>query len=154
MKYLKFFESSDLEDYGITAEEVEYLFTDLTDTGDYSINVYFKKKLKQMNGYKIGTINRFNLVTIPYIEVRLKTNIVKRLNIRLPGSDQNYEFLVRGELNKLLHSDIFKETIEISNERLKEYGLYISQNNYDKIDGKTANLEIDYDFIKILIFKI
>jgi hypothetical protein len=45
MKYLKTFENSEEIEFGVTPEDIEYLFTDISDNG-WIVNVRFMKKYK------------------------------------------------------------------------------------------------------------
>ncbi len=107
MKYLKTLESlSDLEEFNIDRSEIIYYFTDILDEG-FNIKVDVVSKLidlkisNPLSDKKLGKINYIRLeVSKGSKEIsELKTNLI----------------------------DLFKETIEITNNRLNEIGLYIKE---------------------------
>jgi len=107
MKYLKTLESlSDLEEFNIDRSEIIYYFTDILDEG-FNIKVDVVSKLidlkisNPLSDKKLGKINY----------------------IRLEVSKGSKEI---SELKTTL-IDLFKETIEIANNRLNEIGLYIKE---------------------------
>ena len=112
MKYLKTFESS--EELGVTPEDIEYLFTDISDNG-WKVDVRFLRKLFDFK-HTDKPILKFGL--IPYIEVSISkpTSVEQRFN--------------RSQWNEIQESDEFKEIIEVASLRLDELELYIQKLSY------------------------
>jgi hypothetical protein len=107
MKYLKTLESlSDLEEFNIDRSEIIYYFTDILDEG-FNIKVDVVSKLidlkisNPLSDKKLGKINYIRL------EVSKGSKEISELKTSL--------------------IDLFKETIEIANNRLNEIGLYIKE---------------------------
>ena len=120
MKYLKTFESS--EELGVTPEDIEYLFTDISDNG-WKVDVRFLRKLFDFRNIQYFShrrqdkpILKFGL--IPYIEVLISkpTPFEQRFN--------------RSQWNEIQESDEFKEIIEVASLRLDELELYIQKLSY------------------------
>lgn len=120
MKYLKTFESS--EELGVTPEDIEYLFTDISDNG-WKVDVRFLRKLFDFRNIQYFShrrqdkpILKFGL--IPYIEVSISkpTSVEQRFN--------------RSQWNEIQESDEFKEIIEVASLRLDELELYIQKLSY------------------------
>ena len=109
MKYLKTFESSEeiriaKIEFGVAKEDIEYLFTDISDNG-WKVDVRFLRKLfdfKQTD----KPILKFEL--IPYIEVSISkpTPVSDRFS-RSPWNESQ-------ELQSFVESDEFKEIIIIN----------------------------------------
>ena len=118
MKYLKTFESS--EELGVTPEDIEYLFTDISDNG-WKVDVRFLRKLFDFK-HTDKPILKFGLV--PYIEVSISkpTSVEQRFN-RSPWNEAQ-------ELKSFTESDEFKEIIEVTSLRLDELELYIQKLSY------------------------
>jgi hypothetical protein len=120
MKYLKKFENSEELEFGVTPEDIEYLFTDISDNG-WRVDVRFLRKLfdfKQTD----KPILKFEL--IPYIEVSISkpTPFEQRFN-RSPWNEAQ-------ELKSFIESDEYKEIIEVASLRLDEFELYIQKQSY------------------------
>ena len=120
MKYLKTFENSEELEFSITPEDIEYLFTDISDNG-WKVDVRFLRKLfdfKQTD----KPILKFEL--IPYIEVSISkpTPVSDRFS-RSPWNESQ-------ELQSFVESDEFKEIIEVASLRLDELELYIQKQSY------------------------
>ena len=125
MKYLKTFESSEeiriaKIEFGVMKEDIEYLFTDISDNG-WKVDVRFLRKLfdfKQTD----KPILKFEL--IPYIEVSISkpTPVSDRFS-RSPWNESQ-------ELQSFVESDEFKEIIEVASLRLDELELYIQKLSY------------------------
>lgn len=113
MKYLKTFESS--EELGVTPEDIEYLFTDISDNG-WKVDVRFLRKLFDFKGTDKSIFKKLSL--IPYIEVSISkpTSVEQRFN--------------RSQWNEIQESDEFKEIIEVASLRLDELELYIQKLSY------------------------
>ena len=122
MKYLKKFESSDDEiQFGLTPEDIEYLFTDISDNG-WKVDVRFLKKLFDFK-HTDKPILKFAL--IPYIQVSISkpTPVEQRFNRSSWNEVQ--------ELNNFTKSEEFKEIIEVASLRLDELDLYIQKQSYE-----------------------
>ena len=63
MKYLKTFENSEELEFGVTPEDIGYLFTDISDNG-WKVDVSFLKKLFYFKGTDKSIFKKFSL--IPY----------------------------------------------------------------------------------------
>jgi hypothetical protein len=121
MKYLKTFESSEELEFGVTPEDIEYLFTDISDNG-WKVNIRFLRKLFDFKLKNSHPILKFGL--IPYIEVSISkpTSHADRFS-RSPWNESQ-------ELQSLVESDDFKEIIEVASLRLDELELYIEKQSY------------------------
>ena len=120
MKYLKTFESSEELELGVTPEDIEYLFTDISDNG-WRVDVKFLRKLFDFK-HTDKPILKFGL--IPYIEVSISkpTPIEQRFNRSQWNEIQ--------ELKSFTESDEFQEIIEVASLRLNELELYIQKLSY------------------------
>ena len=120
MKYLKTFESSEELELGVTPEDIEYLFTDISDNG-WKVDVKFLRKLFDFK-HTDKPILKFGL--IPYIEVSISkpTPIEQRFNRSQWNEIQ--------ELKSFTESDEFQEIIEVASLRLDELELYIQKLSY------------------------
>ena len=121
MKYLKTFESSEEPEFGVTPEDIEYLFTDISDNG-WQVDVSFLKKLFDFKHTDKSIFKKFNL--IPYIQVSISkpTPHEQRFN-RSPWNEAQ-------ELRSFTESDEFQEIIEVASLRLDELELYIQKLSY------------------------
>jgi hypothetical protein len=120
MKYLKKFENSEEIEFGVTPEDIEYLFTDISDNG-WEVDVKFLRKLFDYK-HTDKPILKFGL--IPYIEVSISkpTPFEQRFNRSQWNEIQ--------ELNNFTKSEEFKEIIEVASLRLDELELYIQKQSY------------------------
>ena len=120
MKYLKTFESSEELEFGVTPEDIEYLFTDISDNG-WKVDVKFLRKLFDFK-HTDKPILKFGL--IPYIEVSISkpTPFEQRFNRSQWNEIQ--------ELKSFTESDEFQEIIEVASLRLDELELYIQKLSY------------------------
>lgn len=131
MKYLRYYESDDnYELYGISPEEIKFMFVDLEDLG-WNIFIRFNKRLHQLDFGTEFSKGDIKLGLVPSIELRVKHN-------NPFGKTTNS---ISRELLELINSDIFKETIEVSNDRLQEY------------NWKIKSIVKENDYIKILLSK-
>ena len=121
MKYLKTFESSEELEFGVTPEDIGYLFTDISDNG-WKVDVSFLKKLFDLKNTDKSIFKKFSL--IPYIEVSISkpTPHEQRFN-RSPWNEAQ-------ELKSFTESDEFQEIIEVASLRLDELELYIQKLSY------------------------
>jgi hypothetical protein len=145
MKYLKKFESSEEIDFGVTPEDIKYLFTDISDIG-WQVDVKFLRRLFGAKPDK-PIFKEFNL--IPYIEV----TISKPTQIEQRFSRSKWKEVQ--ELKSFIESDEFREIIEVASLRLDDLDLYIQrQSNHPLATpfGFTSNLEDKYTF-NILIYR-
>jgi len=120
MKYLKTFENSEELEFGVTPEDIEYLFTDISDNG-WKVNVRFLRKLFDFK-HTDKPILKFGL--IPYIQVSISkpTPVSDRFSRSRWNESQ--------ELQSFVESDEFKEIIEVASLRLDELELYIQKQSY------------------------
>jgi hypothetical protein len=120
MKYLKTFENSEELEFSVTPEDIEYLFTDISDSG-WKVDVKFLRKLFDFKGTD-KPILKFGL--IPYIEVSISkpTPFEQRFNRSQWNEIQ--------ELKSFTESDEFQEIIEVASLRLDELELYIQKLSY------------------------
>jgi hypothetical protein len=120
MKYLKKFENSEEIEFGVTPEDIEYLFTDISDNG-WEVDVKFLRKLFDYK-HTDKPILKFGL--IPYIEVSISkpTPFEQRFNRSQWNEIQ--------ELKSFTESDEFQEIIEVVSLRLDELELYIQKLSY------------------------
>jgi hypothetical protein len=120
MKYLKKFENSEEIEFGVTPEDIEYLFTDISDNG-WKVDVKFLRKLFDYK-HTDKPILKFGL--IPYIEVSISkpTPFEQRFNRSQWNEIQ--------ELKSFTESDEFQEIIEVTSLRLDELELYIQKLSY------------------------
>jgi len=136
MKYLKTFENSEEIEFGVTPEDIEYLFTDISDNG-WIVNVRFMKKLYDFSTGTRQHLLKFNL--IPYIQISISKNWDRYVS----------PWLATQHLNELLNSEEYKEIIEVASLRLDDLGYYI-QKQY--IERKHLNILIyrktDQNYIK------
>jgi hypothetical protein len=120
MKYLKTFENSEELEFSVTPEDIEYLFTDISDNG-WKVDVKFLRKLFDFK-HTDKPILKFGLV--PYIEVSISkpTSVEQRFNRSQWNEIQ--------ELKSFTESDEFQEIIEVASLRLDELELYIQKLSY------------------------
>lgn len=130
MKYLKKFESNEEElEFGVTPDDIKYLFTDISDNG-WRVGVSFLRKLFDFKQTDMSTGNnkllqnflKFSL--IPYIQVSISkpTPHTDRFS-RSPWNEAQ-------ELQSFVESNEFKEIIEVASLRLDESELYIQKQSY------------------------
>ena len=122
MKYLKTFESNEEElEFGVTPDDIRYLFTDISDNG-WKVDVKFLRKLFDFKHTDKSIFKKFSL--IPYIQVSISkpTPHEQRFN-RSPWNESQ-------ELQSFTESDEFQEIIEVASLRLDELELYIQKLSY------------------------
>ena len=127
MKYLKTFEGWEMlvpkeEHYnGLTKEFIEDMFIDVSDDG-YNISTFFDKRA-------ITTVDKEDgkmvISAIPYIRCTFQ----KSSNTGLDIFDQQNR---KKELKDYTKSSEFKEMIETTNDRLDDFGWYVSES---KVSG-------------------
>jgi len=142
MKYLKSFEGSEEGSYlGVTPEDIEYLFTDISDSG-WKVDIRFLKKLYQLKK-SIYYNEDSPLGLIHYIGVSIsKPTPVEDRYSRSPWNEVQ-------ELNSFIQSDEYKEIIDVVSLRLGELGLYIkSQEKQNKQLNILIYRKIDKNYIE------
>ena len=121
MKYLKTFESNEEElEFGVTPDDIRYLFTDISDNG-WRLDVRFLRKLFDFKQTETPIL-KFGL--IPYIQFSISKPTPH--NDRFSRSPWNEA----QELQSFVESDEFKEIIEVASLRLDELELYINKQSY------------------------
>jgi hypothetical protein len=137
MKYLKTFENSEEVEFGVTPQDIEFLFTDLSDNG-WIVDVKFMRKLYDFSTGTRKPLLKFAL--LPYIQINIGKNW-DRFEVS--------PWLATQYLNDLLNSEEYKEIIEVASLRLDDLGYYI-QKQY--IERKHLNILIyrktDQNYIK------
>lgn len=137
MKYLKKFENSEQLEFGVTPEDIEYLFTDISDNG-WIVDVRFMKKLFDFSTGTREHLLKFGL--IPYIQISIGKNLP-------PYQDSLWK--INNELSDLKNSEEYKEIIEVVSLRLDDLGYYIHK---EYIENKHLNIliyrKIDQNYIK------
>lgn len=137
MKYLKTFENSEEIEFGVTPEDIEYLFTDISDNG-WIVDVKFMRKLYDFSTGTRKPLLKFAL--LPYIQISISKNW-DRFEVS-PWLSTQY-------LNDLLNSKEYKEIIEVASLRLDDLGYYIQK---QFVERKQLNILIyrktDQNYIK------
>jgi hypothetical protein len=129
MKYLKYFESSDgksVNDYlqtELTVDEIKEMFLEISDM-DWTVQV--EKSV--------------------YAEERQVFFIVRIFKIE---SSRELNKEREEEIKNLIRSDIYRETIEIANERLSEFGWYIDMSTLRSLFTKITFNIYKYEDKKI-----
>jgi hypothetical protein len=106
MKYLKYFESSDK----LTEDQIKEMFLDISDM-DWNVQVVKSEEVRQNS--VSGTSFNFDIVNF------YKVRIFKIQTSRRWDPEQKREIM------DLMNSDTYKETIEVANERLNDFGWFI-----------------------------
>jgi hypothetical protein len=137
MRYLKTFENweilvpKDEQFGGLTKKFINDMFLDLSD-GDFKISIYFDKRaiteVDKENGKMI-------ISAIPYIWLRCDIETHTSLDSSTP-------FKPKDQLESFRKSNEFKEIIDTANDRLDDFGWYVS-------DAKTISNQL-----KIFIHRI
>ena len=137
MKYLKTFENSEEIEFGVTPEDVEYLFTDISDNG-WIVDVKFLRKLFDFSTGTRKHLLKFEL--IPYIQISIGKNL---------PLFQDSLWKINNELSDLKNSEEYKEIIEVVSLRLDDLGYYIHK---EYVENKHLNILIyrktDQNYIK------
>lgn len=124
MNWLKTYESFENEDYSdwdIGQEEVENLFSDLSDS-DLIVSIEFKKKLLPSQENILGRGGDIKFTLVPTI-----TAIV-RLSYKA-----GEKFRVIEDIKSILESTLFNDCIEVAESRLKTKG-YEMKTPYREMD--------------------
>jgi hypothetical protein len=144
MKYLKYFESEEhkedyIRDYGVTPDDILYLFTDLVDMG-WGVKTRFYKKLYKFDIHEPIEDGDIKLGLVPYIEVTI-TKDWPRFDVSIWQASQY--------LNQLINSPEYLEMIEVVSLRLSDENLFI-QKQY--IENKQIHILIykktDKNYVK------
>ena len=109
MKYLKYFESSD----ELTSEIIKDMFLDISDM-DWDVRVNKAQKLHQIGE---PTLNNSEFELLEYFQVKIRKDH--------SYSSRRWTLEQKREIENLLSSDVFKEVIEVANDRLNDFGWYI-----------------------------
>jgi|SaaInlV_165m_DNA_3_1040750.scaffolds.fasta_scaffold51590_1 hypothetical protein len=123
MKYLKTFEGWEMlvpkeEHYnGLTKEYIEDMFVDISDAG-YNTSTYFDKNLIQRDTSVDKEDGKMVIESIPYIRCVFQELVQRNAN------DVGRQ---KEELEDYIKSSEFKEIIETTNDRLGDFGWYISK---------------------------
>ena len=123
MKYLKTFEGWEMlvpkeEHYnGLTKEYIEDMFVDISDAG-YNTSTYFDKNLIQRDTSVDKEDGKMVIESIPYIRCVFQELV--QWNANDVGRQKE-------ELEDYTKSSEFKEIIETTNDRLSDFGWYISK---------------------------
>ncbi len=119
MKYLKYFESQEeyIRDYGLTPDDVKYLFTDLVDIG-WNVNVRFYKKLYKLDIHEPMKDGDIKLGLVPYIDIII-TKDWPRYDVSVWQATQI--------LNNLINSEEYLEIIDVASHRLADESLFIQR---------------------------
>jgi hypothetical protein len=123
MKYLKTFEGWEMlvpkeEHYnGLTKEYIEDMFVDISDAG-YNTSTYFDKNLIQRDISVDKEDGKMVIESIPYIRCVFQELV--QWNANDVGRQKE-------ELEDYTKSSEFKEIIETTNDRLSDFGWYISK---------------------------
>jgi hypothetical protein len=115
MKYLKYFESSD----ELTSEIIKDMFLDISDM-DWEVRVNKAQKLHQ-----IGEPTFSSKYVIPHSEFELLEYFQVKIRKDHSYSSRRWTLEQKREIENLLSSDVFKEVIEVANDRLNDFGWYI-----------------------------
>jgi hypothetical protein len=137
MKYLKKFENIHLSpESKLTPEDIEFLFTDISDNG-WIVDVRFLKKLFDFKNTDESAL-KFALIT--YIQISIGKNW---------GPFQESLWKINNELTNLKNSEEYKEIMEVASLRLDDLGYYIHK---EYIENKHLNILIyrktDQNYIK------
>ena len=144
MKHLRYFESlSDDEgyvyEYGLTPDDVRFLFTDLIDLG-YLVNVRFYKKLFKLDIHEPMKDGDIKLGLVPYIDVIITKNW-SRFDVSIWQATQI--------LNDLVNSEDYLEIIDVASHRLSDENLFIQKQH---IENKQIHILIyrktDKNYVK------
>ncbi len=144
MKYLKYFESVDTDDdyireYGLTPDDVKFLFTDLIDLG-WLVNIRFYKKLYKLDIHEPMKDGDIKLGLVPYIDVSISKDW-SRFDVSIWKANQL--------LNDLINSEEYLEIVDVASHRLSDESLFI-QKQY--IENKQIHILIyrktDKNYVK------
>ena len=141
MKYLKYFESQEdyQRDYGLTPDDVKFLFTDLIDLG-WIVNVRFYKKLYKLDIHEPIKQGDINLGLVPYIDINI-TKDQPRYDVSIWQATKI--------LNDLINSEEYLEIIDVASHRLADENLFIQKQH---IENKQIHILIyrktDKNYVK------
>ena len=144
MRYLatyKLFESDEVDYNGLTKEDVEDMFIEVSDMG-FQINILFDKRIVMIN--KDGSDNlRVNYATIPLITVKMSLPI--KFPANMGGADrfqiENQKAENEDRLRKFKVSDEFHSIIGEVNDRISHNGWYIFDSSMIK-SGISQTLKV------------
>ena len=118
MKYLKYFESGEIDHYnGLTSDFVNDMFVDISDMG-FDVKTFLYERSVVINPHSIKRSGiKTEIGIIPYMEIRIRPT----LHLGVDSGD------IDDKLKNIKDSELFKELIDVANDRLDEYGWYISE---------------------------
>ncbi len=141
MKHLRYFESQEdyQRDYGLTPDDVKFLFTDLIDLG-WIVNVRFYKKLYKLDIHEPIKQGDIKLGLVPYIDIII-TKDWPRYDVSIWQATKI--------LNDLINSEEYLEIIDVASHRLADENLFIQKQH---IENKQIHILIyrktDKNYIK------
>jgi len=133
MKYLKYFESSD----ELTSEIIKDMFLDISDM-DWDVRVNKAQKLHQIGE---PTLNNSEFELLEYFQVKIRKDH--------SYSSRRWTLEQKREIENLLSSDVFKEVIEVANDRLNDFGWYIDMNTLSTQFSKILFNIYNYEYKRL-----
>ncbi len=120
MKYLKYFESDEIDHYnGLTTDFVNDMFVDISDMG-FDVNTFKYERSVVINPHSVERSGiKTEIGIIPYMEIRIKSTLYDGSRNQLIDNDH--------KLKNIKDSELFRELIDVANDRLDGYGWYISE---------------------------
>ena len=139
MKYLKYITES--SNFPISLEELKDFFWDIEENG-WVVQPLFRERLFRAS--EMTDILTLRKMSLMYVRIFKSYNQDQRFDYS--------KFKRSQDLENLKKSDLYKQTIEVVSNRLKDFGLFISS---DEIDSSTVveliiiiTREEDKEFIK------
>lgn len=139
MKYLKYITES--SNFPISLEELKDFFWDIEENG-WIVQPLFRERLFRAS--EMTDILTLKKMSLMYVRIFKSYNQDQRFDYS--------KFKRSQDLENLKKSDLYKQTIEVVSNRLKDFGLFISS---DEIDSSTVveliiiiTREEDKEFIK------
>lgn len=139
MKYLKYITES--SNFPISLEELKDFFWDIEENG-WVVQPLFRERLFRAS--EMTDILTLKKMSLMYVRIFKSYNQDQRFDYS--------KFKRSQDLENLKKSDLYKQTIEVVSNRLKDFGLFISS---DEIDSSTVveliiiiTREEDKEFIK------
>ena len=139
MKYLKYITES--SNFPVSLEELKDFFWDIEENG-WVVRPLFRERLFRVS--EMTDILTLRKMSLMYVRIFKSYNQDQRFDYS--------KFKRSQDLENLKKSDLYKQTIEVVSNRLKDFGLFISS---DEIDSSTVveliiiiAREEDKEFIK------
>ena len=139
MKYLKYITES--SNFPVSLEELKDFFWDIEENG-WVVRPLFRERLFRVS--EMTDILTLRKMSLMYVRIFKSYNQDQRFDYS--------KFKRSQDLENLKKSDLYKQTIEVVSNRLKDFGLFISS---DEIDSSTTveliiiiAREEDKEFIK------